>query len=188
LNYKAYGFGSTSSIYLNKDEGVIMKVYNNKLRWSCKNHDNLKEIYNTEISIMKRIPDISSLVTYDDNKLHIRMKYFGESLYNDFTLPDDWIVQIISIFNNLSLNNIYYPEFNLNNIVVLNDKINFIDYGLAVLVDNADNTNNCNIFIKLLDMLNERYKTENDLNQRHILYNTFMNNLRIKKTYPSNVL
>jgi hypothetical protein len=34
LNYKAYGFGSTSSIYLNKDEGVIMKVYNNKLRWS----------------------------------------------------------------------------------------------------------------------------------------------------------
>ena len=184
---KAYGFGSTSSIYLLEGEKYIIKEYNNKLRWSCKNHDNLKEIYNTEISIMKRIPDISGLITYDDDKLSIRMEYLGESLYNNFTLPDDWQTQLIDTFHKLTCNNIYYPEFNLNNIVVLNNKINFIDYGLAQIVNKPDNTNNCAIFIELLDLLDERYKSEKDLNKRHILYNTFMNNLRIKKTYPLNV-
>jgi len=181
---KAYGFGSTASIYLLKDNNIIMKVYNNKLRWSYKNHDNRSIIYNNELLIMQKL---SQLIKYDIDKLTITMQYLGDSLYYNFLLPDDWETQIINIFNILNINNIYYPEFNLNNIVVKDNVISFIDFGLAEILNDTDNTNNCNVFIKLLKLLNDKYKSVHNNTQRHILYNTFMNNLRINKMYPLNV-
>jgi len=182
----AYSFGSTSSIYLLKENNIIIKIYNDKLRWSTTDHDNIRNIYNNELSIMNNI-NASQLITYNDKNLTITMKYLGESLYNRFILPDDWESQIINIFNNFTKNNIYYPEFNLNNIVLLDNQISLIDFGLAKITD-TDNINNCNVFIKLLNILNEKYKTVSDLRQRHILYNTFMNNIKINKMYSLNVL
>jgi len=180
---KAYGFGSTSSIYLLKENNTVIKVYNDKLRWSCKDHDNLNNIYNKELMIMEKL---TQLITYDNKTLSITMKYLGESLYYMFGLPDNWEKQICDIFTNLTNNNIYYPEFNLNNIVVQDNVISFIDYGLAE-INNVDNTNNCAVFIKLLNILNEKYKIVQDQTQRHILYNTFMNNLRSNNMYSSNI-
>jgi hypothetical protein len=185
--YKAYNFGSTSSVYFIKDTNSIIKIYNDKLRWSMKGHDNINDIYNKEISIMIKIDPVSKLISYDIDELSITMEYQGESLYTMFSLPDDWELQICNLFNMLSVNNIYYPEFNLNNIVVLNNVISFIDFGLAEIIDNPDNTNNCNVFIKLLHLLNDKYKSVDNRTQQHILYNTFMTNIKNKKLYPLNV-
>ena len=109
----------------------------------------------------------------------------GNSLYNHFFLPEDWQEQITTNFNNLTQNNIYYPEFNLKNIVYLNGKLAFIDYGLAIFYDNdtiCNNINNCAIFIELLTLLNEKFKSidSNDTHKKQVLYITFINNIKIE--------
>jgi hypothetical protein len=52
---------------------------------------------------------------------------------------------------------------------------------------NENNKNNCDIFIKLLDILNEKFKDVIPIKERHILYNKFMNNMRINNKYELNV-
>ena len=61
----------------------------------------------------------------------IQMDYLGVSLYDDFKLPHDWKEQVHVFFEKMTTHNIYYPEFNLKNILVLDEKLNFIDFGLA---------------------------------------------------------
>jgi len=197
--YKAYSFGCTSSTYLINN--IIVKVYNNKLRWTTNNHDNLDEIFKNELKILDKL---NYLIDYDDKLKILTLKYMGESLYNNFELntqrvsnrtsikeevelPLNWESQIVLEFIKLSENGIYYPEFNLNNIVVLDGKISFIDFGLAEIRENADNSNNSNIFIKLLNMLNDKFQNVTNTKQRHILYNKFMNNIRQNKLYILNV-
>ena len=109
----------------------------------------------------------------------INLEYLGESLYNDFSLPKDWKTQIEEIFNNLTKNNIFYPEFRLQNILVLNGKISFIDFGLAEFRTDCDNTENLNRFIQYLRSLEEKFKTVNDLDERHRLISTFLINSSI---------
>jgi tRNA A-37 threonylcarbamoyl transferase component Bud32 len=180
--YKAYSFGCSSSTYLINN--TIAKVYNNKLRWSTNNHDNLAKIFTKELQILEKL---NYLIDYDKDLKIIYMKYMGESLYNNFELVPNWESQIVLQFKKLSENGIYYSEFNLNNIVVLNGKISFIDFGLAEIVEDVDNSNNCTIFIKLLHILNEKFQTVKETKERHILYNKFMNNIRINKLYTLNV-
>jgi tRNA A-37 threonylcarbamoyl transferase component Bud32 len=180
--YKAYSFGCTSSTYLINNN--IVKVYNNKLRWTTNNHDNLDEIFKNELKILDKL---NYLIDYDDKLKILTLKYMGESLYNNFELVPNWRSQIVLQFKKLSENGIYYSEFNLNNIVVLNGKILFIDFGLAEMVEDVDNSNNCTIFIKLLHILNEKFQTVKETKERHILYNKFMNNIRINKLYTLNV-
>jgi len=151
----------------------------------------MRDIFNREIAILNElygIPNTPQICMYDDeNKYIIKMTYLGESLYDKFILPDDWKEQIYSIFTTLTTKNIYYPEFNLKNIVVLDNKISFIDYGLAKFNDDGsdgsdssnDNTHNCNIFIELIDLLNEKFKNIDDTHTRQVLYITFINNIRI---------
>ena len=88
--------------------------------------------------------------------------------------------------------NIYYPEFNLNNIVVLENIISFIDYGLAEInieFQSEINRENCKVFIEILNMFEERFKDikEDKQKQIHILYNTFMNNMREGGKYTKNI-
>ena len=180
--YKAHSFGCTSSTYL--IDNKIIKVYNDKLRWSTTNHDDLDKIFKKELEILQKL---DYLIDYDNESKILVMKYMGETLYNNFELAPNWNNQIVLEFIKLSENGIYYPEFNLNNIVVLNDKISIIDFGLAEIVENTDNSNNYNVFIKLLNILNEKFQTVKETKERHILYNKFMNNIRINKLYISNV-
>ena len=63
----------------------------------------------------------------------------------------------------------FYPEFKLQNILVLNGKITFIDYGLARCCD-VDNSENCARFVKLLTVLNDRFSTVRDRDERYMLY------------------
>ena len=83
---------------------------------------------------------------------------------------------------------IYYPEFNIKNILVLNDTISFIDFGLAEFDSNKDNTENCVIFIDLLQQLEDRFK-DKDCNT-NLLYTVFINNIKTHKIekYLKNVL
>jgi len=182
--FKAYSFGCTSSVYLLNN--IIVKVYNDNLRWKRIDHDLIDEIYERELKILKKI---DYLIDNSLDRTILAMKYMGESLYDNFVLPGNWKEQINNLFINLTTNGIYYPEFNLNNIVVLNDVISFVDYGLAYIDDlnKINNKNNCDIFIKLLDILNEKFIKVTEIKNRHILYNKFMNNIRINKMYELNI-
>jgi hypothetical protein len=180
--YKAYSYGCTSSVYLINNN--IVKVYNDKLRWTTNNHDNLDKIFDNELKILK---GLDCLIDYDDTLKILTIEYMGETLYNNFELPSNWESQIVLEFKKLSENGIYYSEFNLNNIVVLDGKISFIDFGLAEIKENTDNSNNSSIFIELLNMLNNKFKNVTNKKQRHIIYNKFMNNMRQNKLYSLNI-
>jgi tRNA A-37 threonylcarbamoyl transferase component Bud32 len=92
-------------------------------------------------------------------------------------LPTNWKDQLKEIFTHFTESKINYAEFRLQNILVLNKKITFIDFGLAEFTSQSDNTDNCNRFIKLLEILDERFKTVTDLNSRHRLISTFLKNV-----------
>lgn len=179
---KAYNFGSTSSVYKLGDD--IIKVYNKRLRWSCETHNNIETIFEREIQILTQLGDIKYYV--DDKKL-IRMKYEGESLYNKFNLPSDYKEQITEIFNVLNSKDIWYPEFNINNILVNDDgKISFVDYGLAE-INGVTNNENCKNFLELLEILKHRFEKTENVKERQILYSTFINTLKNEKQYTLNI-
>lgn len=178
---KAYSYGATSQTYILKDRSVIIKAYNKKLRWTIDGHNDYNEIFERELSILQRgLSCAPNLISFNNDTGIIKMEYCGESLYNSFALPSDWITQITNIFATLNENHIFYPEFKIHNILVLNDKLTFVDYGLAsVLDDKADNTVNCNRFIELLSLLNEKFNNVSNQEQRYQLYSTFTQNMKI---------
>jgi tRNA A-37 threonylcarbamoyl transferase component Bud32 len=179
---KAYGFGSTAHVYLLPENNIVVKKYNDKLRWTTEGHDNSLDIFKKELSILKKIQNLKSapkLISFDVESKTIKMSYCGESLYDNFNLPKDWQFQITDIFNELTSNGIFYPEFRLQNILVLNEKITFVDYGLAEFKDLIDNTDNLNNFIKYLDVLNSRLSGVVDRNNKLQLITTFLNNIKI---------
>jgi hypothetical protein len=183
LKIKAYNFGSTSSVYISGND--IIKVYNKRLRWSHDDHYNIIDIYNNELKILLKL---DYELNYDEEELLLQMNYKGQSLYSNFVLPEDYKKQIIDIFNFFNLRNIYYPEFNLNNIIIGHEdlKISFVDFGLARISD-EDNDENCKNFIELLEILNDKFKSIKDRRKIKILYNTFIINMKNDKKYPKNI-
>ena len=174
---KAYSFGSTAHTYRVGDN-LLLKRYNQKLRWSTEGHDDPKTIMSKELGILNKLKNINSVPKVIDNvDMDIIMEYRGESIYNDFKLPDDWKNQIVNIFSELTDNGIFYPEFRLQNILVLDGKISFVDFGLAEFRNNCDNTENIEKFIKYLSLLDDKFKVVTDLNARHILISTFLKNV-----------
>ena len=213
---KAYSYGSTSNTYLCGN--MVIKAYNSILRWTHINHNNINDIFDKELSILNklsRIPntlhitngndnDNGNIAINIDNTKLIKLTYMGCSLYNNFILPEDWKEQITNNFNSLTQNKIYYPEFNLKNIVYLNGKLSFIDYGLASFFDDIsntyNNTDNCTIFIELLTLLNNKFKSiddtsdstsdnSNHTHKKKLLYITFINNIKInnEEKYKKNI-
>jgi len=174
---KAYSFGSTAHTY-KIDNDLLLKRYNRRLRWAIDGHDDSKTIMNKELEILGKLKNVSSvpkLVDYDNRD--IIMEYRGESIYNDFNLPTDWKEQITNIFSELTENGIFYPEFRLQNILVLDGKISFVDFGMAEFRDECDNTENLNKFIKFLILLEDKFKVITDLDARHRLISTFLKNV-----------
>lgn len=185
---KAYSYGSTAHIYYLENSNVIIKVYNKKLRWITDNHSIPKEIFNKELDILKQQKSIK-LLDYDTENMVLKMKYEGESLYDNFILPENWKEQIKNIFNEFNKYNVYYTEFRLQNILVKNNIIKIVDFGLAKNIDNCNNDNNCNVFIELLDLLNNRFKTVTNNETKNLLYTTLMHNIKVHnmKKYSDNV-
>ena len=131
-----------------------------------------------ELEILNKLKNVNSVPKLIDSvDMDIIMEYRGESIYNDFNLPDDWKQQITNIFSDLTDNGIFYPEFRLQNILVLDGKISFVDFGLAEFIDNCDNTENVEKFIKYLSLLDDKFKVVTELNARHILISTFLENV-----------
>lgn len=83
----------------------------------------------------------------------------------------------MTIINNIEIDNIRYQK---------NDKISFVDFGLADIMTDCNNDDNCYVFIELLEILQNKFKNMNT-KQIHVLYNTFMNNIRNNNKYPKNV-
>jgi len=186
---KAYNFGSTSSVYKHGDD--IIKIYNKRLRWVCDGHNNITKIFKKELNILQ---SLNHLIEYDDEKMVFRIKYKGESLYNHFSLPVDYKDQINKIFEDFNSRNLYYPEFNINNMIVDDeDMISFIDFGLAninehdICYENGINYENCKNFIELLEILDSRFKNVENSKQIQILYNTFINNMKNSGKYYKNI-
>jgi len=168
----AYGFGSTSHTY--KIGNTLLKKYNDKLRWTTEGHDNSQDIIKKEVDLLKRIQHIDgtpNLISSDDRNIY--MSYNGESLYNYFNLPTNWKEQITNIFNSLTENGIFYPEFRLQNILVLDGKITFVDFGLAEFRNDCDNTENLDKFINYLGLMENRFSNVNDIDELHRLISTF---------------
>ena len=135
-------------------------------------------IMNKELNLLDKLKNVKSAPkVIDYNETDITMEYRGESIYNDFNLPNDWKEQITNIFSELTDNGIFYPEFRLQNILVLNGKISFVDFGMAEFIDNCNNTENLEKFIKYLGLLDDKFKVVTDLNARHILISTFLQNV-----------
>jgi len=176
-NTKAYSFGSTAHTYRVGDD-LLLKRYNQKLRWATEGHDDSKTIMNKELELLNKLKNVNSVPKIIDSvDMDIIMEYRGESIYNDFNLPDDWKNQITNIFSELTDNGIFYPEFRLHNILVLDGKISFVDFGMAKFRTNCDNTENLEKFIKFLGLLDDKFKVVTDLNARHILISTFLQNV-----------
>ena len=114
------------------------------------------------------------LLHYDSKRLWL--EYVGESLYRNFDLPSDWKSQIRQIMIDLQDLGIYYPEFKLQNICVRGKEISFVDFGLAELDTGKSNEANCERFIWLLGLLEERFRTEHDPNRRRILISNLLRN------------
>ena len=174
---KAYSFGSTAHTY-KIDNDLLLKRYNRRLRWATDGHNDSKTIMKKELELLGKLKNVSSvpkLVDYDNRD--IIMEYRGESLYDNFNLPTDWKEQIANIFSELTENGVFYPEFRLQNILVLDGKISFVDFGLAEFRTECDNTENINKFIELLSLLDGKFKVITDLDTRHRLISTFLKNV-----------
>jgi tRNA A-37 threonylcarbamoyl transferase component Bud32 len=175
---KAFNYGSSAHTYILESQQIIMKTYNDELRWKTIDHDNIDEIYMKELSILKKI---NNSISYNEHSRILYLDYLGQSLYDSFSLPFDWKQQISRIFSELTARNIYYPEFNIKNILNKNSKLYFIDFGLASIVDDVDNSKNCENFIELLCILEKRFENTN-YDEQLMLYNTFINNIKVHKT------
>jgi hypothetical protein len=185
---KAYSFGSSAHTYILENSDICIKQYDKILRWTTKNHDNIDDIFNKELEILQKQTNIK-IYSFDNNRKIIKMQFLGHSLYNHFLLPQDWKLQIKQLFDNFTQNNIYYPEFRLQNILVNNEKISFVDFGLASYDKNKDNNTNCKIFIELLSLLEERFALCKSNIEIYILYDTFINNIKLYRIekYLNNV-
>ena len=106
----------------------------------------------------------------------IRMSYGGESLYDNFNLPDNWEEQIREAFDDFDAAGVFYPEFRLQNILVKDANITFVDFGMAEI---SSQSNDCDKFCRLLNILNERFREVQDLDKRHELINTFYRNITL---------
>ena len=183
---KAYGFGSTAHTYRVGNDRLL-KRYNNKLRWATEGHDDPKTIMDKEIELLEKLKNVSSVPKLIDHiGMDIIMEYRGESIYNDFKLPKDWKDQITNIFSELTNNGIFYPEFRLQNILVLDDKISFVDFGMAEFREKCDNTVNLQFFIRNLSLLDQKFKVVIDLDTRQRLISTFLKNVNTPTSTISN--
>jgi tRNA A-37 threonylcarbamoyl transferase component Bud32 len=208
-------YGSTSNVYLSilnsngsnqlinqNDECVVIKEYVQNLRWVYENHSDQLKIIEKEIKILEKLNGnnlFQKMIKYQNNKIYL--EYVGETLFDNFKLPKNWKEQLTNIFGVLDDNKIIYSEFNLKNITNKNDKLFLIDFGLCLLEDedkdkdeNKDtlklnNSINLENFIELLGMLENKFKEINDLEQQHIYYFNFINNIKLDKNskYSNNI-
>lgn len=171
---KAYDFGSSAHTYRLEKNDIILKKYNEKLRWATKDYENCEEIFADELQILQATNNLSfvpKLLNYNLKTKTLKLSYEGESLHNDFNLPPDWKNQIKTIFQELNSKGVFYPEFRLENILVKNGKIKLIDFGMAKL-NHADNQPNCEKFIKILSLFEKKFK-DLPTKTRHELCHTF---------------
>jgi len=186
---KAQGYGATSNTYIDTGKLIAYKAYNYDLRWETKGHSDSVEIFERELKILDEIKgeNVScKILARDKAKRILKMTYAGQSLYDKFHLPKDWKEQIMEIFETLTKHGIVYPEFNIRNILVKDDRLYFVDFGLARFGDEG-NEENCTNFIDMLEILERRLNNEADRTNVLILYDTFVNNMRIEGKFDGNI-
>jgi phosphorylcholine metabolism protein LicD len=182
-----YFYGSTANVYIGALDRIIKK-YNKKLKWVNEQHFDSDTIFNNELQLLKlQEQSLLKLINYSIENKTIELTYCGESLYNNWNLPLDYKEQLNNIFNNFDKIGIYYPEFRIQNILVNNGIITLCDFGLASFNKEANNTTNCAIFCELLEILNNRFANESNNFNQHLLYNKFINNMKILNKYPNNI-
>ena len=180
-NYNILGYGSSSNIYYNGKYVVkqILKIS----RWNLK-EETANDIFLREVQSCKLT---NNFIKCNKTKLTITQNYKGCPLINNFVLPLDWKEQIINIFEMMTKENIVYPEFNIFNILICNDKLSFVDYGMANIqldtyVTKSENIKSCNNFINILEELNEKFETSNyDKLLMLLIYLEYIDNLKNNK-------
>jgi len=180
-----YSYGSTSQVYLiknNKDSWDVLKVYNELFCWTTKGHDSSTETFLKEVSFLERGLLCAPTLKYScPERKFILMSYNGESLYNDFNLPEYWVPKLELIFEELSDSGIVYSEFKLQNILVKENTITFADYGLAYSkpkeIAAVLNKENFKRFVNYLQVLNDKFQIVKDRLERYQYIYTFLENV-----------
>jgi tRNA A-37 threonylcarbamoyl transferase component Bud32 len=190
--YLPLAFGSVSNVYVSEDAQTVKKVFNQRFRWYSgmhPEHTDAHTVCRHEVDVMKTIMAggcmdmcVPRLISYTEDS--IIMSNQGVSLYDSFSLPDNWQEQICFIFAQLDKCGVSYPEFNIKNILLLDGKLSFIDFGLAKICGDS-NRRNCDAFIDILTTLMERFKTCKERMKE--LYITYMENMRVQRKYPLNI-
>lgn len=180
-NWKPLGFGSTAYVYQGRTGSIVYKQYVSKLRWTTAGHDNSDDIFKKELEMLLKMQcelGFPRVYDYLTSKKVIAMEHLGKSLYDNFKLPENWRDQIKELFQKLDKHGIYYPEFRLQNILVLNDRISFIDFGLATFEDHCCNGHNCDYFIHNLEILEAKLHNVENSNECRQLITTYLNNIK----------
>ena len=143
-----------------------------------KRYKKLSNIFLREARAYERLMEP---VTVDIENLTIEMPFFGESLYHNFKLPQNWKKQVRAQLDYFDSVGIYYPEFNLKNILVTDDgeDLIFIDFGLVEF--DIENKNAPDVFINFISALEEKFIKVTNCEERQVLYLIFMNNLKMDK-------
>lgn len=182
VTLNGYSYGSSSFVYISDDNKIIVKKYGNFLRWKTTDHDNIDLIYSKELKYLKLLNGFEyfpKLIDYSEKDKLLVLEYCGESLFDHFYLPENWKVQIKEIFECLNKNDVIYTEFNLKNILVKDDQIKFIDFGLAKCGSIEQNNINCEIFIELLDLLNNNLTNQKNTEEHMLMCKVFIDNIKL---------
>ena len=134
---------NSKDIFLLDNYIILYKFYDNNI--FTKELNILNFLINTKI-----VPEI-----YFTNNLHIYLKYFGNTI-NRYNLPNDWDKQIKNIFYIFTKNKIYHNNYTIENLFVFNDKIKLANFEVVDLQDY-----NPNLYIKLIDSLNNMFQNRN---------------------------
>lgn len=181
----AFAYGSTCFVY-KLNNNIIMKNYGKYLRWKNKDHDDIEAIFKKELKYLKILKNsnfFTKLIDYDEINHILILTYEGESLFDKFNLPENWRTQIVSIFDELKKYKIVYTEFNIKNIVVDNDIIKFIDFGLVRDELPNETYDYCNSFIKILETLNCKLSNESSNENKMVLYDMFISNVKSNNVF-----
>lgn len=187
----AYSYGSTCWVYtcINENDILIVKKYSDVLRWKTTDHDESNAIFVKELNFLQTVNGnvgFPQLISFNLETKEIIMSYEGESLFDNFLLPENWENQIVIIFETLTKLNIEYSEFNLKNILVKNNVITFVDFGLAKnKTNNSENLNfkYCEMFIGMLKILQSRLQSITDNELKMLYCKMFVDNIKLHNDY-----
>ncbi|MFK7903361.1 MAG: RIO1 family regulatory kinase/ATPase [Nitratireductor sp.] len=147
IEYKKEIFnGMASHVYKTHDNNIIKTPRSSPEKY--------KSYYTRELYWLKKLSKtniVPKVINYDESACAIQMEYKGEPLTKD-NLPKDWKKQLKNILAVLKKHNCSHNDLSEKELLVLDNKISIIDFGVASLSDDmtcggiCENTRKLRVF------------------------------------------